>query len=45
MEYSGAGEKLIHEKKIRIKKSRDTVPSNAETGFLQFKDPGPFKVT
>ncbi len=26
MEYSGAGEKLIHEKKNRSKKSRDTVP-------------------
>ncbi len=25
MEYSGAGGRLIHEKKIRSKKSRDTV--------------------
>jgi hypothetical protein len=26
MEYSGAGGKLIHEKKPEAKKSRDTVP-------------------
>jgi hypothetical protein len=35
MEYSGAGEKLIH-KKTRSKKSRDTVPLTEEGGGCTF---------
>jgi hypothetical protein len=35
MEYSGAGGKLIHGKKTRSKKSRDTVP--LRQFFLSFQ--------